>query len=136
MDPTPVAVFEDQDDQEELSEFLDDSRGLGVLFFRKWEEDLENFTSEFFDYMVQLDDGGYIDYGEVMKGDVSDPDEIFMLRKISNYSQAVNNSLFEIWVPPPYYYMAVKVMNREQIQSICEMIKEYFGLESLFFSFP
>ncbi|MGA1848763.1 MAG: hypothetical protein ACMUHB_05415 [Thermoplasmatota archaeon] len=139
MVPSPNAVIDESEVEEEqasLSEFIDGSKGLGVLFFRKWEEDLGNFTAEFMDYMVQLDDGDFIDYGEVMKGDVDDPDDMFMLKKVSNYSQAVNNSLLEVWVLPPFYYMAVKVKNREQIQSICDMIKDYFGLESLFFSYP
>jgi curved DNA-binding protein CbpA len=109
---------------------------LGVLFFKKWEEDLENFSEEFLDYIIQLDDGRYIDFGRVIRGDISDMDELVQMRKISNYSQAVNNSLFDVWVLPPFYYMAVPVLSREYIQEISSMLKESFGMDTIFFSYP
>jgi DnaJ-domain-containing protein 1 len=121
---------------EELVIEKDGSENLGVIFFRKWEEELENFSQEFLDYIIQLDDGGYIDFGQVIMGDISDMDELVRMRKISNYSQAVNNSLFDVWVLPPFYYMAIPVLSREYIQEISSMLKESFGMESIFFSYP
>lgn len=114
----------------------DTGMGFGLLFFRQWHEDREKFSMEFLDYLIELDDGGYLDYGEMMKGDLSDMDEIVMMKRVSNFPQAVNNSLFDIWVPPPFYYIAVSVPEREHLQNICDMIKEYFGIDSIYFRFP
>ncbi len=111
-------------------------KNIGVLLFRKWDEEYEHFSSEFLDYMVQLDDEGYVDYGLVMKGDVSDMDELYKPKRISNFPQAVNNSLFEIWIKPPFYYMALPVLSREYVQEICDMLKDSFNLDSIFFTYP
>jgi len=112
------------------------TKGIGILFFRRWEEDREGFSQEVLAYFAQLDEGGFIDYGMILKSDVTDPDEISRLRKISNYGQAVNNSLFDIPIPPPYYYLAVPLSNREHGQQICDMIKEAYDIDSLFFTYP
>jgi curved DNA-binding protein CbpA len=122
-----IVIIDDDDEKK---------KDIGVVLFRKWDEEHEHFSSEFMDYMVQLDEQGYIDYGRMMKGDVDDPDDLYKLKKISNYSQAVNNSLSEIWVRPPFYYIAVPVLSREYVQEICDMLKDAFNLESIFFTYP
>ncbi|MFW3146420.1 MAG: J domain-containing protein [Thermoplasmatota archaeon] len=109
---------------------------LGVLFFRKWEEEHENFEQKLMDYIMQLDEGEYIDYGEVLRGDVVDMDELFLLKKVSNYSQAANNALQDVWIRPPFYYMALPVKSREHIQEICDILRDSFELESIFFDYP
>jgi hypothetical protein len=114
----------------------DGKKGIGILFYFKWEEDREHFPPEFMDYLVELDDGGHIDYGRMVKSDISDMDEITLLKKVSNYSQAVNNSLFEIGVLPPFFYLAVPLLNRDYAQEISDMIQETYKLGSHFFSFP
>lgn len=127
------------DESVKLSYFIDDdekTNGLGVLFFRKWHEDLEGFGLELMDYFIDLDDQGYIDYGMVMKGDVDDMDDITKMRKVSNFPMAVNNSLFDIWVKPPFYYLAVPILKRDNVQEICDNLKESFSLESIFFRYP
>ncbi len=126
-------------DNEKMAYFVDDgdkNSGLGVLFFRKWEENLENFGEDLIDYIIQLDDQGFIDYGQVMRGDISDMDEVSKMKKISNYPMAVNNSLLEVWTLPPFYYLAVPILKKEHVQEICDILKETFGLESIFFSYP
>ncbi|OYT45506.1 hypothetical protein B6U90_03080 [Thermoplasmatales archaeon ex4484_6] len=134
----PHSVKDDGEGRGNVAYFTDDDEenGLGVLLFGKWEENRENFTKEFFDHVIQLDDAGYIDYGEVLKGDVSDMDEISRLKKVSNFSQSANNTLLDVWVLPPFYYMAVPVLDREHIQEICEIWKDYFDLETIFFTYP
>jgi hypothetical protein len=122
-----IVIIEDQDRK---------MKNIGVLLFRKWDEEHEHFSSEFMDYMIQLDDEGYIDYGRMMKGDVDDIDDLYKLKKISNYSQAANNALTEVWIRPPFYYMALPVLSREYVQEICDMLKESFNLDSLFFTYP
>lgn len=119
-----------------LVEDDDGSRGIGILFFRRWEEDRENFSQEIMDYMTSLDEGGFIDFGRLLKSDVTDPDELVKFRKVSNFSQAANNSLHDISISPPFYYMAVPLLNREYGQNICDMIKEAYDVDSLFFSYP
>ena len=115
----------------------DDSKSnLGVIFYRKWDEDHEGFNSEFLDYITQLDEGGHLDYGRVLESDISVMEELSLLKKVSNYSQAVNNALFDIPVHPPFYYMAVPLTNRPYAQEICDIVKASFGIESLFFTFP
>ncbi|MGA1822684.1 MAG: hypothetical protein ACMUIG_09160 [Thermoplasmatota archaeon] len=120
----------------DLAEEDDTGMGFGILFFRQWHEDSEKFSMEFLDYLIELDDGGYVDYGEMMKGDLSDMDEIIMMKKVSNFPQAVNNTLFDVWIRPPFYYLAVSVPEREHVQNICGMIKEYFGIDSIYFRYP
>jgi len=110
--------------------------GLGVLFFKKWDEDHEHFSDDFIDYIIQLDESGFVNYGEVLIGDLSDINEIFKLKRISNYSQAVNNTLFEVWALPPFYYMAVPIINRDHLQDICDILKESFGVDSILFDYP
>ncbi|MGA1873960.1 MAG: DnaJ domain-containing protein [Thermoplasmatota archaeon] len=122
-----IAVIDDDDAK---------TGNIGVLFFRKWGEGSEHFSQEFLDYIVSLDDGGYLDYGEVLKGDLTDMDEISRLKKVSNFSQAANNALFEIWIRPPLYYMAVPVLSRDYVQEICDMLKDSFNVESIFFTYP
>jgi curved DNA-binding protein CbpA len=117
-------------------ESVDGNSGLGVLFFRKWKEDLEEFGEDLMDYIIQLDEQGFIDYGEVMRGDVDDIEDVTKLRKISNFPMAVNNSLLEVWQRPPFYYLAVPINKKEHVQEICDILKETFGLESIFFSYP
>ena len=114
----------------------DGKKGIGILFFRKWEEERENFTTEMIDYMTELDEGGFIDFGMVLRSDVTDPDELVLFRKVSNFSQAANNSLHDVSIHPPFYYMAVPLLNRDYGQYICDMIKEAYDIESLFFSYP
>lgn len=114
----------------------DGRNGIGILFFFKWEEERESFTPEFMEYLIQLDEGSHIDYGMVVKGDISDMDELTQLKKVSNYSQAVNNALFEVSVLPPFYFLAVPLLNRQYAQEICDMIKDSFDLGSIFFTFP
>ena len=126
--PTDYSLVPIEDD--------DGNKGIGILFFRKWEEERENFPTEFLEYMTQLDEGEFIDYGRVVKSDISDPDEISLLKRISNYTQAVNNTLFEVPIKPPFYYLATPLMNREYGQYICDMVKETYDVDSLFFSFP
>jgi hypothetical protein len=144
FDPSLLGLFPEDgkvevDESVKLSYFIDDdekTNGLGVLFFRKWHEDLEGFSSELMDYFIDLDDQEYIDYGMVMKGDIDDMDDITKMRKISNFPMAVNNSLFDVWDRPPFYYLAVPIMNRDNVQEICDNLKDSFGLESIFFRYP
>jgi hypothetical protein len=111
-------------------------KGIGILFYFQWAEDMESFPPEFMDYLMQLDEGSHIDYGMVLKGDISDMDELTLMRKVSNYNQAVNNTLFDLGVVPPFYYLAVPLLNRDYAQDISDMIKESFKLQSMFFSYP
>ena len=137
--PAPVVIDDTEEEVDSRIEILDDEggkKGIGILFFKKWKEDDEGFSEKLLDYIVSLDDQGYIDYGMVLKGDISDMDEISMLRKISNYSQAVNNTLFEVDVLPPFYYLAVPVRSRKYAQEVCDIMRTSFNLGSIFFSFP
>ncbi len=144
FDPKLLGLYPDVKEskdveKEKMAYFVDGSdknSGLGVLFFRKWQEDLENFGEDLIDYIIQLDDQGFIDYGQVMRGDISDMDEVSKMKKISNYPMAVNNSLLEVWTLPPFYYLAVPILNKDHVQEICDILKETFGLESIFFSYP
>jgi hypothetical protein len=144
LDPLMLELIRDGADEEivksETIVIVDDDDGkrknIGVLLFRKWDEEHEHFSNEFMDYMIQLDDEGYIDYGRMMKGDVDDIDDLYKLKKISNYSQAANNALSEVWIRPPFYYMALPVLSREYVQEICDMLKESFNMDSLFFAYP
>jgi hypothetical protein len=111
-------------------------KGIGILFYFKWQEDRERFPPEFMDYLMQLDEGSHIDYGMVVKGDISDMDELTLMKKVSNYTQAVNNTLFDLGVVPPFYYLAVPLLNRDYAQDISDMIKDSFKLQSTFFSYP
>jgi DnaJ-like protein len=122
-----IVIIDDDDEKK---------KNVGVLLFRQWDEDHEHFSAEFMDYIIQLDEQGYVDYGRMLKDEVDDPEDIFKLKKVSNYSQAVNNSLFEIWVRPPYHYMALPVLSREYVQEICDMLKDSFDLDSIFFTYP
>jgi hypothetical protein len=114
----------------------DGKKGIGILFFFKWDEGRESFSPDFMEYLMQLDEGLHIDYGMVVKGDISDMDELTLLKKVSNYSQAVNNALFEVSVLPPFYFLAVPLLNRQYAQEICDMIKDSFDLRSIFFTYP
>ncbi len=139
MFPPPPDDIEDMDEVEVGADLpgKDDSRqGLGVVFYRKWGEEQEGFSPEFLDYITQLDEGGHLDYGRVLESDISDMEELSLLRKVSNYSQAVNNALFDIPVQPPFYYMAVPILNRPFAQEICDIVKSSFSVDSLFFTFP
>jgi hypothetical protein len=122
-----IVMIEDDDDTK---------KNIGVLLFRKWDEEHEHFSNEFMDYMIQLDEQGYVDYGRMMKDVVDDLDDLYKLKKVSNFSQAANNSLFEIWIRPPYYYIALPVLSRDYVQEICDMLKETFDLDSIFFTYP
>ncbi len=141
FDPSLLEFFQENtetspEEEQKVSDFTYDDNPLGVLYFKKWDEDHEHFTEDFIDYIIALDDNGFVDYGEVLKGDLTDIDEIFKLKRISNYSQAVNNTLFEVWVLPPFYYMAVPITNKNHLQEICDMLKESFGVESIIFDYP
>ena len=144
FDPSLLEFFPDSTEisqkEEQTVAFItdedDSSNGLGVLYFKKWDEEHEHFTDDFIDYIIQLDDSGYVNYGEVLMGDLTDMDEIFKLKRVSNFSQAINNKLFEVWVLPPFYYMAVPIKNKEHLQDICDMLKESFDVESIFFDYP
>ena len=111
-------------------------RSIGILFFKKWEEEQPDFTEEFLDQLMQMDDEQRIDYGQVLKGGISDMDELSLLKKISNFSQAVNNSLFDVDVLPPFYYLAVPVRKGASAQDITEELEASFHLDSIFFSYP
>lgn len=139
MLPSPPDDIEEMDEVEggaDVPDADDGKQGLGVLFYRKWDEEREGFGPEFLDYITQLDEGGHLDYGRVLESDISDMEELSMLKKVSNYSQAVNNALFDIPVQPPFYYMAVPLLNRPYAQEICDIVKGSFSIESLFFTFP
>lgn len=143
FDPSLLGMFPEKDVEiskdVKMSSFVeseDPNSGVGVLFFRKWQEDLEDFGEDLMDYIIQLDEQGFIDYGQVMKGDVDDIEDVTKLRKISNFPMAVNNSLLEVWQRPPFYYLAVPIVNKDHVQEICDILKESFGLDSVFFSYP
>ncbi len=143
FDPSLLGMFPEKEvnisEDVKMSSFVeseDPNSGVGVLFFRKWREDLEDFGEELMDYIIELDEQGFIDYGQMMKGDVDDIEDVTKLRKISNFPMAVNNSLLEVWQRPPFYYLAVPIVNKDHVQEICDILKESFGLDSVFFSYP
>lgn len=117
-------------------EEVDGVNGVGVLFFRKWDEGHEGFETRLMDYFIDLDDQGFIDYGMVMKGDIDDMEDISKMKRISNFPMAVNNTLFDVWERPPFYYLAVPIMQRENAQELCDILKDSFGLDSIFFQYP
>ncbi|MDG6224352.1 MAG: hypothetical protein QCI82_02440 [Candidatus Thermoplasmatota archaeon] len=110
--------------------------GVGVLFYRKWSEEKETFPEEFIDYLAQLSDDGHLDFNRMFRSDISDMEEVCRFRKVSSFSQALNNALFDIDVLPPFYYMGLPVLSGDYAQQICDMIEETYGVKSLFFSFP
>ena len=135
----PIVYDDDPNEDGGEVDIVDDDgsgKAIGILFFKKWSEDQPNFTEECLDYLMEMDSEKMIDYGRVLRSDVSDMDELTLLRKISNFSQAVNNALFDTGVRPPFYYLAVPLRKGAPGQEICDRMKLSFNLDSIFFTYP
>jgi len=133
---SPMAVLDEEEERIDLSGEYDPGESLGILLFRRWSEEDQGFSEPFMDYMVSLDEQGYVDFGMVLKGNVDDMDDLIRLRKVSNFTQAVNNSLSDIAVVPPFFYLAVPVKARKFAQDILDVLVSTFGVEGSFFTFP